>query len=192
MNKKEIFTIPNILSLFRLILIPVYVYLYMNAQKATDYWIAAGVLAVSALTDMADGIIARKFNMITKLGKILDPIADKATQGILMICLGLKYRNMWMLFAFFVIKEGFMAVMGIVNLRHGKMLNGAKLSGKVCTTVLFICMILLILIPDMDKSAVNSIIIISAFFMLISLISYLVAYFTRSNELVSIGKEQAE
>jgi len=192
MNKKEIFTIPNILSLFRLILIPVYVYLYMNAQKATDYWIAAGVLAVSALTDMADGIIARKFNMISKLGKILDPIADKATQGILMICLGLKYRNMWMLFAFFVIKEGFMAVMGIVNLRHGKMLNGAKLSGKVCTTVLFICMILLILIPDMDKSAVNSIIIISAFFMLISLISYLVAYFTRSNELVSIGKEQAE
>jgi cardiolipin synthase len=191
MNKKDILTIPNLLSVFRIFLIPVYVYIYLHADKPSDYWLAAGILAVSSLTDMLDGIIARKCNMISKTGKILDPIADKATQGILMICLALRYDNMWILFAFFVIKEGFMAVMGIINLKKGKMLNGAKFSGKVCTTVLFVCMILLILFPKMQSHAVNSLIIISAFFMVISLVSYFVAYFKRSNELVNIRKERS-
>lgn len=188
MNKKEIFTIPNILSIFRLLLIPVYVYIYLNADENCDYWLAAGILAISSLTDMLDGIIARRFNMISRLGKILDPVADKATQGILMICLALRYKSMWILFVFFIVKEGFMAVMGIINLKKGKMLNGAKFSGKICTTVLFVCMILLILIPNMPSHAVNSLIIICAFFMLFSFASYIIAYFKHSNELVNIRK----
>ncbi len=190
MNKKEILTIPNLLSIFRLLLIPVYVYIYLHAEKISDYWLAGGILALSSLTDMADGIIARRCNMISKFGKILDPVADKLTQGTLMVCLGLKYKNMLMLFLLFVIKEGFMAVMGIINLRRGKMLEGAKFSGKLCTTVLFICMIILILFPDASSSLVNFLIIISAFFMIISLITYFVAYFKRNDELVSIGKEK--
>ena len=75
---KEIWTIPNLLSLFRLLLIPVYVYIYLNAgDNVVNYYIAAAILAVSCLTDMIDGQIARRFHMITNLGKILDPLADK-------------------------------------------------------------------------------------------------------------------
>lgn len=190
MNKKEILTIPNLLSVFRLILIPVYVYIYLHAEKISDYCIAAGVFVLSALTDMADGIIARKFNMISRVGKVLDPIADKATQGVLMVCLGLKYKNMLMLFFLFVIKEGFMAIMGIVNLKHEKMLDGAKMSGKVCTTVLFVCMTIIMLFPNIPPSTVNFLIIISAFFMVVSLISYFVTYLKKNNELVSIEREK--
>ena len=85
--KKEILTIPNLLSLFRLVLIPVYVTIYLNAKETTDYFIAAMILAVSCLTDLVDGKIARHFNMISTLGKILDPLADKATQFTLIIWL---------------------------------------------------------------------------------------------------------
>jgi CDP-diacylglycerol--glycerol-3-phosphate 3-phosphatidyltransferase len=75
--KKQVFTIPNILSLFRLILIPVYIHIYLNAQSLADYHLAAAILAVSCLTDAVDGQIARRFNMITAVGKVLDPLADK-------------------------------------------------------------------------------------------------------------------
>lgn len=190
MNKKEIFTIPNLLSLFRLLLIPIYAYIYLHADKASDYWLAGGILIISSLTDMLDGIIARKFNMISRLGKILDPIADKATQGIIMICLSLQYNNMRALLTFFVIKEGFMAVMGIINLKKGKMLDGAKMSGKVCTTVLFVSMILLILFPAMPSKCVNSLIIICGFFMVVSFMTYFTAYFKHSEELVNIGGDK--
>ena len=85
--KKEILSIPNILSLFRLLLIPVYTVLFLRAERPVDYWWAAGILAVSTLTDMVDGKIARRFHMVTNLGKILDPVADKATQCTLLVCL---------------------------------------------------------------------------------------------------------
>ena len=85
--KKEIYTIPNLLSLFRLVLIPVYASLYLSATEQYQYVLAGVILAVSCLTDMIDGKIARKFNMITPLGKILDPLADKLTQLTLTFCL---------------------------------------------------------------------------------------------------------
>lgn len=72
--EKKIFTIPNLLSAFRLLLIPVFVWAYC-IKKA--YLLTAGVLLLSGLTDMADGFIARRFHMISDLGKMLDPIADK-------------------------------------------------------------------------------------------------------------------
>lgn len=187
MNKKDIFTLPNFMSLFRILLIPIYVYIYLNADTQLDYCLAGGLLIISSLTDMFDGIVARKFNMISKLGKILDPIADKITQGTLMICLSIYYPNMRTLLTFFIIKEGFMAVMGIITIAKGKMLRGAKMSGKICTTVLFVCMILLILFPQMPANCVNSLIIISGFFMIVSLVSYISLYFTHSDELDNIG-----
>ena len=184
--KKGIITIPNILSLFRLLLLPVYAYIYLNAETATDFYIAGGIFILSALTDMADGFIARKFNMISRFGKILDPVADKVTQGIIMICLAIEHSSVWMLFAFFVLKEGFMTVMGLINLKKGKMLNGAKFIGKVCTTVLFISMIIMVLFHDISQNIINSLIIISSFFMLCSFVSYIIVYFKHPNKLEDI------
>ena len=71
--------VPNALSTMRIVLIPFFLYTYLTAQHESQYVAAAVILAVSGLTDTVDGWIARHFNMITQLGKILDPVADKLT-----------------------------------------------------------------------------------------------------------------
>ena len=136
--KKEICTIPNLLSFFRLILIPVYMAIYINAQETRDYIIAGSILAVSCLTDMVDGKIARKYNMITTLGKFLDPLADKITQFTLIICLALRYPILWAVSVLFFVKELFQLIAGILAANRGYILKGALITGKVCTTILFI------------------------------------------------------
>lgn len=184
--KKEIWTIPNLLSLFRLVLIPVYVLIYLNARDASDYYIAAGILAVSCLTDLIDGKIARHFNMISTVGKILDPLADKATQFALILCLAMKHPVLWFLVALFVVKESFQLIAGGINLRRGKMLKGALLSGKICTTILFISLIVMVMIPTLSEHTVHIIAVIDTVFMLISFSDYLITYFKRDNKFQSI------
>lgn len=180
--KKEIWTIPNLLSLFRLCLIPVYVSIYLNATESADYFIAAMILAVSCLTDLIDGKIARHFNMISTVGKILDPLADKLTQFTLILCLAMKYPILRYLVGLFVVKESFQLIAGGINLRRGRMLKGALLSGKICTTVLFISLILMVMLPGLSKNAVNIIAVIDLCFMLVSFGNYLFTYFQRDHK----------
>lgn len=184
--KKDILSIPNMLSLFRLLLIPVYIVIYLHAKDATDYFIAATILAVSCLTDLIDGKIARHFNMITTLGKILDPLADKATQFALIICLAIKRPFLRYLLVLFIIKESFQLIAGGINLKRGKMLKGALLSGKICTTVLFISLILMVLIPGLHTNTVNIITTIDIIFMLISFGNYLYTYFRSESKFQSL------
>lgn len=180
--KKEILTIPNLLSLLRLVLIPVYVVIYLNARNSADYYLAAGILAVSCLTDLIDGKIARHFNMISTLGKILDPLADKATQFTLIVCLAMRYPVLLNLFVLFVIKESFQLIAGCVNLRKGKMLKGALISGKICTTVLFLSLILMVMLPELGESTIKIITYIDAGFMLVSFAEYIITYIRRENK----------
>ena len=180
--KKDLFTIPNVLSLFRLVLIPVYVVLYLKAQNPEDYFVAAAILAVSCLTDLVDGKIARHFNMISNTGKILDPLADKATQFTLIICLMIRRQNPVLLFlaGLFVIKEAFQVVAGFLILRKGQILRGALLAGKISTTVLFISLIVMVLIPDISDLAMHIITGIDMMVLLFSFISYIRLYYTHS------------
>lgn len=185
--KKEIFTIPNLLSLFRLVLIPVYVIIYLNAQNATDYYIAGGILAVSCLTDLVDGQIARRFNMITNLGKILDPLADKLTQFALILCLLTKYKYLWFVVGLFFIKELFQLIAGSCRLlRKGMMLKGALLSGKISTTVLFISLIIMVLFPGLPETTANIIIIVDAVFLMIAFADYLITYIARNSKFQAV------
>lgn len=178
--KKEVFTIPNLLSLFRLVLIPVYVVIYLNATQMHEYFLAGTILAVSCLTDMIDGKIARRFNMISTVGKILDPIADKLTQFTLTLCLSIKYPILRFVLVLFVIKEGFQGIMGLINLRKGKMLPGALLAGKVCTTSLFLSLIVLVLLPDLRPEIVNTIALMDTAFLSYSFVTYVFAYFGKN------------
>ena len=185
--KKEIFTLPNLLSLIRLLLIPVYMTIYLNAAQTRDYITAAVILAISCLTDMVDGKIARKFNMITTVGKILDPIADKVTQFTLIICLSIRYPVLWYLVAFFVIKESFQFFAGLVTYKKGRMLTGALITGKICTTVLFASLTAMILIPDISSKTVNIIAIVDALFMAIAFADYIRAYLCHGKEIQDLG-----
>lgn len=188
--KRDFFTIPNILSLFRLSLIPVYAGLYLNATEKYQFILAGTIMTISCLTDMVDGKIARKYDMITTLGKILDPLADKLTQFALTICLSLKYPVMYPVLSLFVIKELFQLVIGIVFLRRGKMLPGALMAGKICTAVLFVSLILLVIIPDLNHGAVTSIAAVDTVFLMISLVSYFRAYFGKDAKVQDVDSEE--
>lgn len=184
--KREIFTIPNLLSLFRLVLIPVYVVIYLNAKVTSDYYLAAGILAVSCMTDLIDGKIARHFNMISTVGKILDPFADKATQFTLIICLTVKHSILWYLVILFVIKEAFQIIAGSINFKKGKILKGALMSGKICTAILFITLIVMIMLPTLPQVIIHSIVAADMIAMLISFVNYLYIYFKQGSQFQSL------
>lgn len=190
--KKDLFTIPNMLSLFRLLLIPVYIVIYLNADSDIDYYIAGGILAVSCLTDMIDGQIARHFNMISTIGKILDPFADKITQFSLIVCLAVEYPILIPLMVLFFIKEVFQLVAGLLTLRKGQMLTGALISGKISTTILFISLIVLVMLPKMDSTYVNLIMVIDGIFLLIAFVHYAITYFTHSAMIQQLEKNENE
>ena len=175
--KQEFCTIPNLLSLFRIILVPVYVTIYLNATDVRDYYLAGGILAVSCLTDMVDGMIARHFNMISTVGKVLDPMADKVTQLALTICLSIRYPVLLYVLILFLAKEIFQVIAALINLRRGKMLPGALMAGKLCTTVLFVSLILLVLFPGISPALVNAITLTDCVALLIAFISYILAFF---------------
>ena len=174
--KKELLTIPNLLSLFRLALIPVYVVIYLNASNTNDYFLAAMILAVSCLTDLVDGKIARHFNMISTVGKILDPLADKATQFTLILCLAMKHYIIRYMVGLFFIKEVFQLVAGLLTIRKGRMLRGALITGKICTTVLFISLIIMVLMPGLPENVITIFTLIDIGFLLVSFADYVGTY----------------
>lgn len=174
--KRDLLTIPNLLSLFRLALIPVYVVIYLNATAFAEYAIAAGILAVSCLTDLIDGKIARRFHMISTVGKFLDPLADKCTQFTLLVCLAIRHRILWSLAGIMLIKESFQLIAGIIQFRRGKMLTGALLTGKICTAVLFLSLILMVLLPGLKQPFIFLITLVDAAVMLLSFGHYVHTY----------------
>lgn len=180
--KKDILTIPNMLSIFRLVLIPVYVLIYLNATEPVHYYIAGGILAVSCLTDLIDGQIARRFNMISTVGKVLDPLADKLTQFTLAICLAVQFPVVWIMVCLIFVKEIFQLIAGIVAFRKGQMLKGALIAGKICTAILFLSLIILVLTPPqlLSDTVVAAVTAVDVVFLLISFISYARAYYKHS------------
>ncbi len=189
--KKEIWTIPNMLSLFRLVIIPVYVVIYLRADSPADYALAAAVLAVSCLTDMVDGQIARRFNMISTVGKLLDPVADKATQFCLLLCLAIEYSILWSLMVLFVIKESFQLFAMLIAYSKGKALKGALLSGKISTTVLFVSLIVMVLFHNsISHQVVKIITVVDGAFLLIAFVDYVFAYWKNTPIIQDIQKEK--
>ena len=179
--KKEIWTIPNLLSLFRLVLIPVYMLVYLKATTPAGFMTAGVILALSCLTDMVDGKIARAFHQITNLGRFLDPLADKLTQFALLICLGIRYRALWVVFGLFVLKELFQLFAGIVTARKGWILKNARYSGKVCTAVLFISLVVLVIFPGLGEATVKAIAAVDCFFLAVAFGDYMITYLGRNS-----------
>lgn len=174
LTKKEIFSIPNLLSYFRLLLIPVFAYLFLRAETPIETLIAAVVLGISSLTDCFDGLIARKCNMVTELGKALDPIADKLTHFAIALCLTIKIPATFPLLVLVVVKELFMGIAGLVILKKtGRKLDGAKWFGKLSTLVFDLAMIALILFaPFLPEAVIYLILLISGGFLLFSFCMY--------------------
>ncbi len=142
-------TIPNLLSFIRIILVPLFGYCFLHDQKI----LAISFLVVSGLTDFFDGKIARRFNQVSELGKVLDPIADKITMltiAIMMLILFLGSESAIMraagyVFIVFLVKEGIFVIGGAAMIACGIKPGAAEIYGKVATFVFYVIMIALML-----------------------------------------------
>lgn len=175
-NKKDLWTIPNILCYIRFALVPVFIVMYIRAQEPKQYLQAAAVVFASGLTDFFDGFIARQYNMVTELGKLIDPLADKLTQASLIFVLVLKIKWMFLLLILFIVMQLFMLIAGIVMLKKGKKLNGAKWFGKVSTTVFYGTMLFLVALPTLNTTVTNILMLICGAFLLLSFVLYIKEY----------------
>lgn len=170
MNARDWFTIPNILSYFRLILIPFFVIAYMSAESQSEFVYATGVLILSGLTDAVDGFIARRFNQGTKIGQLLDPVADKLTQVAVVAVLMLRWPAFIFLFILFLVKETYMFVENIRLYKKQKTLDGSIWPGKIATIVFYFTMFIAVFFPTLSEGivillvGVASIFQISAFY----------------------------
>lgn len=167
--ENRIFTIPNLLSLCRLLMIPVLVWLYYfkNNYKATLI-----LLVVSGMTDIIDGFIARRFNMVSNFGKVFDPIADKLTQAVMLFCLVTRFSFMLLPFVVLVIKETVAAVVGIITIKSSGKVNSAKWHGKVATASLYTLIGVHILWYEIPVSVSFVFISITTALMLFSSVAY--------------------
>lgn len=151
-NKKSVLTIPNLLSLVRLALIGPIVWAFVGQRNSV---LTAVLLTASGATDVADGWIARHFNMISPVGKALDPLADKLTQFAVLICLATRYPVMRLPLAMLVIKEFATGLMGLLVIRYTGDVLGAEWHGKVVTCMLYALMLAHILWKEMPRGLSN-------------------------------------
>lgn len=170
-TRKQLFTIPNLLSLLRLCMIPLIIWLYCT-QK--NYALTAVVLVLSGLTDMVDGYIARRFNMVTDLGKALDPVADKLTQASVMFCLLSRFRMMLVPLLLLIFKEVCNGVISLVVIKKTGKVCGADWHGKVCTWLLYAMMFVHIVWFDISREWTTALISICVIMMTVSFALYMV------------------
>lgn len=169
--RDKIFSIPNLLSILRICLIPVFVAFYFSPGFRTG-WAAALVLILSGATDILDGIIARHFHMVTELGQIIDPAADKLTQATVCVCLCISYWQLWWLLMLFIVKEILMAVGGARIIKKGLELGSSKWFGKLATVVFYLATITVIAFRP-GFTAVAWLVAVALLFMLFSFGMYL-------------------
>ena len=193
---KGCWTIPNLLSVIRILLIPVFAVLFYREE----YGWAILTLVLSGLSDFFDGKIARKFNQISALGKMLDPVADKLTQVTLAVLLFMSFNKAqdetlkafsWV-FLVFIVKEVVMVLGGAVMLACGIRPGAAEIYGKVATFAFYAIMILVIAFgPEvgvfrtvftLPNILMMILVIISAILTLVAFASYLPGTFRQFKE----------
>ena len=180
-KKEEIISIPNILSGFRIILAILFLGIFNRYGIEQMYGVLIVILILSGITDFLDGRIARKYDMITEFGKLIDPIADKLTQGVVLWCFIGEYPMAKLLLVIFVIKESYMCIEGTrAVVLEGKN-DGAKWYGKISTAIFYIVMVILVVFRDIPLSVANSLLSLSGVCMVLAFVLYAREYKKRIN-----------
>lgn len=172
LTREQIITIPNFMSLFRLALVPLIVWLYWKGR----YGAAAGLVLLSGVTDILDGIVARNFDMVSDLGKMLDPLCDKLTHAALLLCLVRRYRYVWIVFGLLAVKELTMLVLGGISVARRETVHSAKWYGKLCTVIFETVMVALMLFPGLPERATVAMLALCSAAMLFSLVMYVIFF----------------
>ena len=168
-NNKNIFTLPNAITLLRLLLIPLFIWLYLGKEAYVPAFI---VYLAAGLLDLLDGDIARRYNMISDFGKLFDPVVDKLTQVAIFFCLFTKFPNMLILLIVLIIKEITTGIIHLLAINKTNMIESAKWPGKLTSLSLNVTAMIHILWGGIPAEISNIIIGICIGFMLFSFIYY--------------------
>jgi cardiolipin synthase len=177
--------IPNWLSLFRLCLVPVFPLVLFGGHPGARF-LSAGIFLIAALTDVVDGYIARKYNQVTKLGRILDPLADKMMVAMALVCIAWLWREnpaawwLWGAVAVFFIKEALMGVGAVIMYRKVSDVNPSAFPGKLAATLFVIACTLLLLFPELPPATAITIIAAATIASVYALFHYLFSYLRRT------------
>ena len=176
-KKKDLFTIPNILTYFRFLLIAPFVYYFLKE----NYIPAAICIITSGLTDCFDGMIARRFNQVTSLGKILVPIADKFTLLAVVICMVIYVPQVLPALIILLFKDVLMLLGGVDLINKGITPPPAMWYGKIGTIVFYISVCLIVFLKaayNYENFALDfTLLSLTAFTMLFALFQYGKIYF---------------
>lgn len=166
---------PNILSIIRLCLVPVFVIIYFSGSEAAHFW-AAVIYALATFTDFLDGYLARKYNLITNLGKVLDPLGDKMLTFAVLACLSLdNIIPDWIVLIYFA-KEIMMGLGGLLIHRRARVeIPPSNMLGKTATVLFFVICVLLMLF-DVGHTASTLLVSAAVLVSLAAFVSYLVRY----------------
>ena len=166
---KKIITIPNILSFVRLCLIPRIVWLYCFIK---DYFLTTLVLVISGISDVADGIIARHFDMVSDFGKAFDPVADKLTQISTLFCLVTRFTRMMVPLIILTVKEVLAGILNMITINKTGEVMGAVWHGKLNTVLLYSMIVIHIIWFNIPTLVSNTMIGICTVVMLLSAVLY--------------------
>ncbi len=191
-SKKDILTIPNIMTYFRILLVPAFCVVYLNAQSIKGHIWSIAIVAASAVTDVFDGIVARKTGQVTDLGKILDPVADKAIEFAMLFCVVVRYRKVTWLIIIFAVKELVSLAFSGYLFLNDKNIGGAIWAGKICTVVLYAALLAFIVLPEVSSRAEIIIVLITGAFMVLAFVVYMSAYIKLLIQLRKERRKEAE
>ena len=176
--------LPNKLTILRVILIPFFVvFMLFDITGAADKWIALVIFCVASMTDMLDGKIARKYNLVTNFGKFMDPLADKLLVCTALICLTSMNRLNVIVVLVIIAREFIISGFRLIAAENGRVI-AAGIWGKAKTVVQMIMCILLI----MDVSALSVVTTIAIYAALILTIISLVDYIVHNLDVLSDQK----
>lgn len=164
--------IPNVLTVFRLLLIPVFVWGFLCWENLI---LAAGIFLLAGLTDVLDGYLARKYNWTTDAGKLLDPLADKGMQTAVLICLAFADILPFWLAICLLLKDTLMIVVASLLLRRKRIYVQANWYGKLATAVTYGVFIWAMVDETPNKIVLTSLCLLVLALMLFSITMYGIA-----------------
>ena len=165
-------SIPNMISIGRIFLVPVFALLYTQGKVMA----AMGVLLLSAASDVLDGAIARRFHMETELGRALDPVADKLIQAAMMLCALWRSPSVWLLLGLHILRELSLGLMGLHVLRVTGHVYSAKWYGKVCTACVYVVMIAALAFPQIPGRIIDLGVMVCGVLMALCLLGYMLNF----------------
>lgn len=164
--------VPNAITVFRLLLIPVFIWQFLEGH----FYIAAAIYLVAWFSDVLDGYIARKYNLVTDFGKLFDPLADKLLNLTALFLLAFEPTvQLPLIFPIIVLaKELTLVIGGAILLKYNKVVIAAKWSGKIATFLFTVAVILMLFPITKDFAVILAWIAMAAAFL--ALVDYAICF----------------